>query len=133
MYVVVEVRGVEEVLALFTRIGNPEYHRLLSTLGLTLEEQTINHFAEQAGPEGPWPPTRRGGTALVDTGRLRGSITHAVFPDEVRVGTNVHYGKYHQMGTSRIPRRMFLGPSEKDKSELQNVIESFIARTIAGN
>lgn len=42
----------------------------------------------------------------VDTGRLRNSMTHALEMDEkaVYVGTNVEYGPYIELGTSR-PKR----------------------------
>ena len=35
----------------------------------------------------------------VDTGRLRGSITHVVEGDDVYIGTNVEYAKYVHEGT----------------------------------
>lgn len=34
----------------------------------------------------------------VDTGRLRGSITHIAESDNVKIGTNVIYGKYLEFG-----------------------------------
>lgn len=41
--------------------------------------------------------------APYDTGRLSGSITHAIDADEqaVYVGTNVEYAAYQELGTSR--------------------------------
>ena len=47
----------------------------------------------------------------VDTGRLRGSITHAVVSKEsaVYIGTNVEYAPYIEYGTSRgIPAHHML-------------------------
>jgi phage gpG-like protein len=46
----------------------------------------------------------------VDTGRLRNSITHAISMDEdaVYVGTNVEYGPYIELGTSRYEGRHML-------------------------
>jgi len=38
------------------------------------------------------------GHPRVQTGRLRSSITHEVGKDEVRIGTNVDYGKYLELG-----------------------------------
>ena len=37
--------------------------------------------------------------APVDTGRLRGSITHGVSDETVFIGTNVEYAAYVEMGT----------------------------------
>lgn len=36
---------------------------------------------------------------LVDTGNLKGSISHAVDGNTVYVGTNVSYAVYHELGT----------------------------------
>ncbi len=44
----------------------------------------------------------------VDTGRLRGSITHAHDDNEVYIGTNVEYAPYVELGTSRMVERPFL-------------------------
>ena len=48
------------------------------------------------------PPERRFKSprpALIDTGRMRASITHRIKgKDEVKIGTNVGYGKIHQKG-----------------------------------
>lgn len=44
----------------------------------------------------------------VDTGRLRGSITHAVDDDSAIVGTDVEYGVYVEMGTYKMASRPFL-------------------------
>jgi phage gpG-like protein len=53
--------------------------------------------------------------APVDTGRLRNSITHRVYPEGSRrlvaeVGTNVEYAAAQEFGTSRgVPPTRFLG------------------------
>lgn len=54
----------------------------------------------------------KGATKAVDTGRLKGSITHEVGErkDEVytRVGTNVKYATYVEFGTYKMNPRPFL-------------------------
>lgn len=49
----------------------------------------------------------------VDTGRLRNSITYKVRTGEktVYIGTDVEYGKYVELGTSRMSAQPFLGPA----------------------
>jgi len=44
----------------------------------------------------------------VDTGRLRGSITHAVSGNDVYIGTNVEYAPYVELGTRKMAARPFL-------------------------
>jgi len=44
----------------------------------------------------------------VDTGRLRGSISHAVDDHDVYIGTNVEYAPYVELGTYRMAARPFL-------------------------
>lgn len=49
-------------------------------------------------------------TALgaVDTGRLRGSISHAHDDEAAYIGTNVEYAPYVELGTYKMPGRPFL-------------------------
>lgn len=44
----------------------------------------------------------------VDTGRLRGSISHAADDEAAYVGTNVEYAPYVELGTSKMGARPFL-------------------------
>jgi HK97 gp10 family phage protein len=48
---------------------------------------------------------------IVDSGRLRDSITFKVSGDEVRVGTNVEYAPYLEYGTYKTDQRPYLRPA----------------------
>jgi len=48
---------------------------------------------------------------IVDTGRLRASMDYKVGDSKVTVGTNVTYGKFIELSTSKQPARPFLKPS----------------------
>lgn len=63
---------------------------------------------------------------IVDTGRLRNSITHAIQGDRtVIVGTNVIYGRYVHNGTSRVDPRPFLtDPVQQHAKEYREVIKN---------
>jgi len=51
-----------------------------------------------------------GAKPLIWTGRLRDGIkTKEATKDKVVVGNDVHYYKYHQMGTSKMPARKMIG------------------------
>lgn len=62
----------------------------------------------------------------VDTGRLSGSITHAVVDSSTAViGTNVEYGKYVELGTSRQDPHPYLRPAATEHTEqYKNIVES---------
>jgi len=65
----------------------------------------------------PHTPSRPGKPPHVDTGRLRASITYEIdrslFSIIGRVGTNVEYGRYLELGTSRMSPRPWLRPALK--------------------
>lgn len=77
-------------------------------------------FLAETDPDGvKWIPSKRalktGGKTLFKTGTLFHSIqAHATGPNERSIGTNVMYGPFHQFGTFKLPRRIFLGFSEED-------------------
>lgn len=55
----------------------------------------------------------------VDTGNLRGSITHEVDTGEkaVYIGTNVEYAPYVELGTSKMDAQPFLKPAATEHSD----------------
>lgn len=61
------------------------------------------------------------GLLNVRTGTLRRSVNQRVEETtegfKGSVGTNVHYGAYHELGTSRLPERPFLRSSLEDMRE----------------
>lgn len=75
-------------------------------------------FARSVSPGGaPWRPLaprtiarrrKRSSRPLLDTGRLRASITYIITADGFVVGTSVIYAATHQHGRAEIPARPFL-------------------------
>lgn len=78
----------------------------LDAVGRRLMTSIDQRFRSGTAPDGsPWRPLRyRQGQPLVDSGRLRQSITRRVFSDAVEVGTNVVYAAIHQFGGRTPPR-----------------------------
>lgn len=63
----------------------------------------------------------------VDTGRLRASITHESSSEEVVIGTAVDYGKYQELGTSRMRAQPFLRPAIVNHlEEYKRLFETFL-------
>lgn len=60
----------------------------------------------------------------VDTGRLRNSITGESDEKTAQVGTNVEYGPYVELGTSRMAERPFIKPAiENHLDEYKQIIQ----------
>lgn len=65
----------------------------------------------------------------VDTGRLQGSLTHAVDDDAVYIGTNVEYAPFVEFGTSRSRKQPYLKPAiEKHIQEYKAIAEAELKR-----
>lgn len=78
-----------------------------SAIGVALEKIGLlaENYAEEKCP--------------VDTGNLRGSITHEVDAGDnaVYIGTNVEYAPYVELGTSRQKAQPFLRPAASGHGE----------------
>ena len=69
--------------------------------------------------------------APVDTGRLKGSISHAINESEEMaiIGTNVEYAPYVEFGTSKMEAKPYLKPAIKNHiSEYKDIAESYLKR-----
>lgn len=84
--------------------------RALEAVGLHLEGEAADELENE--------PRR------VDTGRLKGSITHAVQDRTLYVGTNVEYGPYVHEGTSRMkPNRFLRNAFERNMEQVETYIK----------
>jgi len=89
-----------------------DIQKSLEQVGLVVERQAKINVSQSTGhPQ-------------VQTGRLRSSITHEVGQGEVAIGTNVYYGKYLELGTSKMPPYPWLFPAlEAKRSEIINILK----------
>ncbi|WPZ33223.1 phage virion morphogenesis protein [Thalassobaculum sp. OXR-137] len=83
--------------------GGQDLTELLDPIGAALRDNVLDRFETGKGPDGTaWPKSRRasqeGGQTLVDSARLRNSMTYEASAGEVMVGTNVIYAAIHQFG-----------------------------------
>jgi len=79
---------------------------VMREVGEIVRESVMRNFKEGRSPQGvPWKPSLRAilqrGQTLVDTARLRNSITVRPARDHVAVGTNVEYAAVHQFGARK--------------------------------
>jgi phage virion morphogenesis protein len=134
--------------------------RLMNIIGAVLESSTRQRFRTGVAPDGAsWKPsvraTKKGGKTLLDHGHLRDSITHDADDKTAVVGSNLIYAAIHQVGgiirakaggmltfnipgvgwrrvaKVTIPARPYLGVSDRDRVEIADQVERYIARAVA--
>lgn len=113
---------------------------VMDEIGSMLVTSTQDRFETGKGPDGDdWLRSIRVAEAqgnaqtLVDSGRLRDSITHEPGNDQVEIGSNVVYAAIHQFGGEAgrgkavtLPARPYLGLSAEDKSEIEAIIDDYL-------
>ena len=84
----------------------------LTAIGLAAETNAKEEITEVVYNTPPSPNYKR-------TGRLRNGISNMPVPEEssVYVGTNVEYGAFVELGTSRMPPRPFIKPAATEHGE----------------
>lgn len=85
----------------------------------------VNDIKESLSVPAP-PASKRGEAPHKLTGRLRASIAQSVDADALKatIGTNLAYGKFLELGTSKMPARPFLRPAvERNKDQLKQIIQ----------
>ncbi|MCB1833934.1 MAG: phage virion morphogenesis protein [Geminicoccaceae bacterium] len=149
----IEDARVQAALAKLTARGRSLYDPL-DDAGAYMESVTLLNFRSGTEPGGaPWLKSIRareeGGQTLVDSSRLRDSITRRTSAESVEVGTNVVYAAIHQFGgvirataapwlrfrvggrwvkkkQVTIPARPFLGAGPEDNAEILRIFRDWI-------
>lgn len=68
---------------------------------------------------------------LEKTGKLKGSFRSTkLTKTELHIDSRVDYYKYHQLGTSKMPKRQITGFSEKMKKQILNIIHKYLTKKI---
>lgn len=86
------------------------------------------------GPSGPHyknlNPSPPGGYPHKMLGDLQRSITYEMFsPNEARVGTNVEYGKFLELGTSKMAPRPFLRSTiDAERTAIETILSKPFAK-----
>lgn len=105
---------------------------MLKEIGQSLEASTKLRFNTSTDPDGDrWEPSKRvlrqgRGRTLVETGRLQKSISYSYDANEVNIGTDVPYAEKHQEGLDGLPKREFLGISQKDEQEIERIVQKHV-------
>ncbi len=94
-------------------------HPVLDAIGQRMEERVSNRFETETDPSGhpwaPWKPStiksypKDGNRSLLDRyGDMLNSLSHQADATSVRIGFGQPYAFYHELGTSKMPRRGML-------------------------
>lgn len=71
---------------------------------------------------------------LVRSGRLKGSLTGGagaildIKPLEMRIGTNVRYARFHQIGTPYMPARPLIKLPEEEKTRWHKIVHRWLVK-----
>ncbi len=91
-----ELKALQRLLP---RLGGEGRRRVSKQLALEAKDLVSEGFARGVSPAGvAWPPVRRGGQPLRDTGRLAASIMAQDNGKGFVLSTNVAYADVHQRG-----------------------------------
>lgn len=136
-----EIAGLHSRLArIGRRLGDTA--PVMAAIGSLLEGSTRQRFADETAPDGNgWaallPASQAGkernrGKILTEFGDLMRSITHHAGAAAVVIGTDRHYGRYHQSGTGKMPARPFLGLSAEDRGGIDDILTQFMRGVVNG-
>lgn len=115
-------------------LGLGDLSPVMQAIAAVVESSTRERFLTKEDPDGvQWqnlaPETIRKkkdrGGILVDWNPLMKSIEAQATAVSATVGTSQPYGKYHQMGWG-VPQREFLGLSEDDVTDIQELLNEFM-------
>ena len=140
-------RGLGPALMMLNALGDPRRQAEgLVHIGGFIEKQTKERIAHlKTAPDGtPWAPwsaayarTRKASQSLLvgegNPGLLE-SIMWELDGDELRVGSDLPYAAIHQFGgepgmaagPAAIPARPYLGLSDENLTEIEDVLEAWI-------
>lgn len=139
-----DLRALGRIEERIEQIAGVDRRALLDVAGATVESQTRRRIEDdKTGPDGvAWPAwseryaqTRHGNQSLLEgEGDLLDSIGYVVdlSGDSVEIGSNLVYAATHQAGDERrnIPARPYIGLSSDDESELEQVVDAFVAEVL---
>jgi phage gpG-like protein len=123
MSVELKVVGLDRVMKTFKKLSDnarddTSAMRKIGTMG---EKFVLGNFANESGPNGPWPPLKkprkRGGSKILhDTGYLRSATQSYAKQHTAIVYNATSYAPYHNSDRprKRLPQRKFLWFSTKN-------------------
>ena len=135
MRIIVDVSELVALPARIERISRESARDLAIKLARSVSRQHDERFDRQQDPDGsPWRPRkdRKPHPILQETGALRRSVVVTARTEEIEVSASEPYARFHQDGTTFLPKRRFLGFGVGDLLDLADESETRMARYIGG-
>lgn len=105
---------------------------LAQNVETSMQQTKLERSVAPGTPTRKQPPSRPGFPPAPKTGRLRGSVTNLRLKVlKWAVGTNLFYGRLHELGIGKFPRRPFLAPQLRMRDALQRRVTRLISRGLA--
>jgi phage virion morphogenesis protein len=145
-----EIQGLGRLIDRVRQLATDTRHveRPMRAAGEVLRRSVEQNFRAQGRPQkwqGLAPATlarrrrgrgRSGPQILIDTGRLKNSISYRLMTEGVEVGTNVRYARRQQFGFEKkpgrghaeTPKRPFLMVQDEDIETIANIFKRHIGR-----
>ena len=119
-------------------LSNEQRKNLLHDMGVEVREQTLDRFDFEEDPKGnPWKKLADAtikyknkicsGGILERSGLLKDSLDVQVKDkNSVLIGAVRHYAEYHQIGSSKLSARPFLGISPENINDLALIANRWV-------
>ncbi|MCE2739674.1 MAG: phage virion morphogenesis protein [Rhodobacter sp.] len=125
-----------DAAAVLDRLGTGFLPQLAQDIGAMIERQTKDRIqTEKTAPDGtPWAPwsdryaatrntgNRRAHSLLIDSENLLESIQDYTTGTTVTVGSQTPYSAIHQFGGRGIPARPYLGLSDANRRDIEDLV-----------
>jgi phage virion morphogenesis protein len=131
-----DTKIMAEVERVFDRLGSEGMARIADQVGTMMADQTQRRIqTEKTAPDGtPWAPwsdryaatrntdNRTQNSLLIDSEHLLDSIQQYNTGDTVTVGAGMIYSAIHQFGGRGIPARPYLGLSDANRRDIEDLV-----------
>jgi phage virion morphogenesis protein len=131
-----DARVLAEIDRVFARLGSAGVEQIADEVSMMMEDQTKRRIkTEKTAPDGtPWAPwsdryalTRNTGNStqhslLINEENLLNSVQRYSTGDTASVASRTPYSAIHQFGGRGIPARPYLGLSDANRREIEELV-----------
>ena len=132
--ITISIDGQVEIARRMDTMGHDirDWHKPLGRISSNLLKAFDNNFASRGQMFGGWQARSKSypWPLLEKTGRLRKSFKGDVRGDALVLSNTSPYFKYHQRGTSRLPKRTMMALREAEKQMIVRQFQGHLIDTV---